>query len=65
MREVCPDIEYAHSAEDALVDASAALMVTEWDGIVRFDEDFDTMETRSSSTVATQSSVGMESSTKD
>ncbi|MBP1985613.1 UDP-glucose 6-dehydrogenase AglM [Halolamina salifodinae] len=43
MRERFPDIEYADSAADALTDASAALIVTEWDEFGALDEAFETM----------------------
>lgn len=43
MRERFPDIEYADSAAGALTDASAALIVTEWDEFAALDEEFEAM----------------------
>ncbi|QKY21486.1 UDP-glucose/GDP-mannose dehydrogenase family protein [Halolamina sp. CBA1230] len=43
MRERFPEIEYADSAADALTDASAALIVTEWDEFAALDEEFEAM----------------------
>lgn len=45
MRDVFPDVEYATSAKGALDDASAALIVTEWDEIAELNEEFDAMKT--------------------
>lgn len=43
MRERFPDIEYAESAGARLKNASAALVVTEWDEIGRLGGEFDNM----------------------
>jgi UDPglucose 6-dehydrogenase len=43
MREHFPDIEYADSAPDALIDAHAAMIVTDWDEFAALDESFDRM----------------------
>jgi len=43
MREQFPDLEYADSAADALADAHAALVVTDWDEFAALDDAFDTM----------------------
>jgi UDPglucose 6-dehydrogenase len=43
MREHYPDIEYTESAADALEDAGAALVVTDWDEFAALDEEFDAM----------------------
>ncbi|WP_115864073.1 UDP-glucose 6-dehydrogenase AglM [Halorussus litoreus] len=45
MRERFPDIEYADSTRDALDDASAALVVTDWDEFAALDREFDRMAT--------------------
>jgi UDPglucose 6-dehydrogenase len=45
MRECFPDISYASSASTALDDATAALVVTDWEEISELDEEFDTMTT--------------------
>ncbi|WP_042665015.1 UDP-glucose 6-dehydrogenase AglM [Haloferax sp. ATB1] len=44
MREYFPDIEYADSAVDALADASACAVCTDWDEFEVLDEEFDQME---------------------
>jgi UDPglucose 6-dehydrogenase len=43
MRERFPDIEYATSTAEALKDAHAALVVTDWDEFAALDEAFDAM----------------------
>ncbi|EJN58743.1 UDP-glucose 6-dehydrogenase AglM [Halogranum rubrum] len=43
MRERFPDVEYADSAADALRDAHAAVVVTDWDEFAALDDEFDTM----------------------
>lgn len=43
MRERFPDVEYADSAADALRDAFAAVVVTDWDEFAALDDEFDTM----------------------
>lgn len=40
-----PNIEYAETAAAALVDAEAALVVTDWAEITAVDEEFDAMAT--------------------
>ncbi|GCF13267.1 UDP-glucose 6-dehydrogenase [Haloarcula mannanilytica] len=44
MRERYPDIEYADSAAAALVDASGAVIVTDWDEFAALDAEFDEMD---------------------
>ncbi|KAB1188434.1 MULTISPECIES: UDP-glucose 6-dehydrogenase AglM [Haloferax] len=46
MREHFPDIDYASSAADALVDADAALVATDWDEFAALDSEFDEMRER-------------------
>jgi len=43
MREEFPDIEYADSAADALADAHAAMVVTDWDEFAALNTEFDAM----------------------
>ncbi|XGI82716.1 UDP-glucose 6-dehydrogenase AglM [Halorutilales archaeon Cl-col2-1] len=43
MRERFGDIDYADSAEDALEDADAAVVVTDWDEFAALDDEFDAM----------------------
>lgn len=43
MREHFPDIDYADSAADALANADAALVVTDWDEFAALDDEFDAM----------------------
>ncbi|SFK71190.1 UDPglucose 6-dehydrogenase [Halogranum rubrum] len=43
MRERFPDVEYADSAADALRDAHAAVVVTDWDEFAALDDEFDAM----------------------
>jgi UDPglucose 6-dehydrogenase len=43
MRERFPDVEYADSAAEALEDAHAALVVTDWDEFAALDSAFDAM----------------------
>jgi UDPglucose 6-dehydrogenase len=43
MREHFPEVEYADSAADALADAHAAMVVTDWDEFAALDEEFDRM----------------------
>jgi UDPglucose 6-dehydrogenase len=43
MREHFPEIEYADSAPEALADAHAAMVVTDWDEFAALDEAFDRM----------------------
>jgi UDPglucose 6-dehydrogenase len=43
MRERFPDLTYADSAADALVDAHGAVVVTDWDEFAALDEEFDAM----------------------
>jgi UDPglucose 6-dehydrogenase len=43
MREHFPDIEYAESADEALEDAHAAVVVTDWDEFAVLDDEFDAM----------------------
>ncbi|XGI84234.1 UDP-glucose 6-dehydrogenase AglM [Halorutilales archaeon Cl-col2-1] len=43
MRERFGDIDYADSDEDALEDADAAVVVTDWDEFAALDDEFDTM----------------------
>jgi UDPglucose 6-dehydrogenase len=43
MRDQFSEIDYADSAGDALADATAALVVTDWDEFAALDEEFDTM----------------------
>jgi UDPglucose 6-dehydrogenase len=45
MQERFPDIEYAATPADALADAEAALVVTDWEEITALDEEFDAMAT--------------------
>ncbi|SDY74289.1 UDP-glucose 6-dehydrogenase AglM [Halopenitus persicus] len=45
MRDRYPDIEYASSVSEALEDANACLVVTDWDQYKVLDEEFDRMET--------------------
>jgi UDPglucose 6-dehydrogenase len=45
MQERFPDIEYAETAAATLVDAEAALVVTDWEEITALDEEFDAMAT--------------------
>lgn len=45
MRERFPDIVYASSAEEAIANAHAALVVTDWDEFETLHEEFDTMAT--------------------
>jgi UDPglucose 6-dehydrogenase len=44
MREQFPDVEYAPSPVEALDDAVAALVVTDWDEFAALDEEFDAMD---------------------
>lgn len=44
-REVFPDIEYVESAEEALDNAEACLVVTAWPEYAALDEEFDAMAT--------------------
>jgi len=46
MRERFPDIEYADSAADALANADAALVATDWDEFAALDDEFDAMHSR-------------------
>ncbi len=46
MRAHFPDIEYAESAREALRDAHAAVVVTDWDEFAALDDAFDEMERR-------------------
>ena len=43
MREKFPEIEYADGTGEALTDAHAALVVTDWDEFAALDEEFDRM----------------------
>ncbi|RDI70447.1 UDP-glucose 6-dehydrogenase AglM [Halopelagius longus] len=43
MRDHFPDIDYADSAAEALADADAALVVTDWDEFAALDDEFDAM----------------------
>ncbi len=43
MREQFPDVAYADSAADALVDAAGAVVVTDWDEFAALDSEFDAM----------------------
>jgi UDPglucose 6-dehydrogenase len=43
MRKHFPDIEYAESADEALEDAHAAVVVTDWDEFAVLDDEFDAM----------------------
>jgi UDPglucose 6-dehydrogenase len=43
MREHFPNIEYADSAPEALADADAAMVITDWDEFAALDEAFDRM----------------------
>jgi UDPglucose 6-dehydrogenase len=43
MREHFPDLEYADSAPEALADAHAAMVVTDWDEFAALDDGFDAM----------------------
>jgi UDPglucose 6-dehydrogenase len=45
MRERFPEIEYADSAAQALEDAHAALVVTDWDEFAALDDEFAAMAT--------------------
>ena len=45
MRERFPEIVYVNTPESALVGASAALVVTDWEEITALDEEFDAMDT--------------------
>lgn len=45
MREQFPDVEYATSPTEALEDASATLVVTNWEEFCELDEEFDAMAT--------------------
>ncbi len=44
MREVFPDLDYCESAFDALNDADACLIMTEWDEFRSLDKEFDAMK---------------------
>ncbi|RDZ35263.1 MULTISPECIES: UDP-glucose 6-dehydrogenase AglM [Haloferax] len=44
MRERFPNIEYADSAVDALTDASACVVCTDWDEFAVLDDEFDQMK---------------------
>lgn len=46
MRERFPDIDYADSAADALANADAALVATDWDEFAALDDEFDAMRER-------------------
>jgi len=43
MREHFPDLAYADSASEALADAHAAMVVTDWDEFAALDDEFDRM----------------------
>ena len=43
MQEPFPDVGYADSADKALADAHAAVVVTDWDEFAALDEEFDAM----------------------
>ncbi|GAA0656298.1 UDP-glucose 6-dehydrogenase AglM [Salarchaeum japonicum] len=43
MREYFPNLEYAATAGDAIQDADAALVVTDWDEFQALDDEFDAM----------------------
>ena len=45
MRPQFPDVTYADTPSDALDDAAAALIVTDWPEITALDEEFDAMAT--------------------
>ncbi|QCJ45976.1 UDP-glucose 6-dehydrogenase AglM [Haloprofundus sp. MHR1] len=45
MREQFPEIEYAESAGDALVDADGCVVVTDWDEFAALNSEFDEMKT--------------------
>lgn len=46
MRAIFPDIEYCHSAEDALRDADACLVMTEWEEFKKLGDEFKVMKNR-------------------
>ena len=46
MRKVFPDIEYCESAAEALLDADACLIMTEWPEFGLLDREFDLMRSR-------------------
>jgi len=46
MRRVLPDIEYCTSPRDALRDADACLVMTEWDEFKKLDDEFKVMKNR-------------------
>ncbi|AAG18685.1 UDP-glucose dehydrogenase [Halobacterium salinarum NRC-1] len=46
MRTHFPDIEYTDAPQDALADASACVVCTDWDEFAVLDDEFDAMETR-------------------
>ncbi len=43
MRPIFPDVRYCHSAEEALINADACLVVTEWDEFKKLNHEFDVM----------------------
>ena len=44
MRPIFPDVKYCTSAEEALINADACLVVTEWDEFKKLNHEFDVME---------------------
>ena len=46
MKKIIPDIEYCSTAADALKDADACLLMTEWPEFGLLDEEFDLMKNR-------------------
>jgi len=46
MHAIFPDIEYCHSAKDALRNADACLVMTDWDEFKKLDDEFKVMKRR-------------------
>ncbi len=46
MRAIFPDVEYCHSAKNALRDADACLVMTEWEEFKKLDDEFKVMKSR-------------------
>jgi len=46
MRTIFPDVEYCHSAEDALKDADACLGMTEWEEFKKLGDEFKVMKNK-------------------
>ena len=46
MKQIFPDISYKESAKEALTDADACLVMTEWPEFSKLRDEFDLMKTR-------------------